>query len=296
VALTRSELCGAIPAIVTPFSKDGATVDHQSLERLALAQLQGGCAGIVVCGSTGEAVTLDDHEYRAVIATVSGAVRSFGKGFCVAGIGSSSTARAAAIAESLGDSVDALLLVTPPYNKPTQEGILAHFEAVRAKAKAPIIAYNVPGRTASNMLPATVATLAERGVIIGIKESSGSIDQVTEIAAAVGNSISVLSGEDSLVLPTLVLGGRGVVTVTGNVVPEKVSAMVASGLAGEWERCRALQFETLPLTKSMFMETNPIPVKAALALKGMIAHPTVRLPLTPATRATIDRLKHILAL
>lgn len=296
MAITRTELCGAFPAIVTPFTKDGSAVDLRSLERLAMVQLQGGCAGIVACGSTGEAVTLNDDEYRAVITTVAGVVRTFGKGLCIAGIGTSSTARAVALAEALGDAVDALLLVTPPYNKPTQEGIIAHFEAVRAKAKAPIVAYNVPGRTASNMLPATVTTLAERGVIIGIKESSGSIDQVTEIAAAVGDSISVLSGEDSLVLPTLALGGRGVVTVTGNVLPDKVSALVASGLGGDWELCRSIQFETLPITKAMFLETNPIPVKAALALKGMIANPTVRLPLTPASRATIERLKQVLAL
>ena len=294
--LAEAELRGAIPAIVTPFTKDGSEIDFVSLEKLAALQLEGGCAGIVACGSTGEAVALTDDEYRSVIATVAGVVRSFGDRFCIAGVGASSTARAMALAEALGDSVDALLVVTPPYNKPTQRGLIAHFEAVRAKAKAPILAYNVPGRTAVNMLPVTVENLASRGVIAGIKESSGSIEQVTEIAAAVGDSFALLSGEDSLVLPTLALGGRGVVTVTGNLLPEKISALVAAGLNGVWEQARALQFATLPITKAMLAETNPMPIKAALALKGMIAHPTTRLPLTPAAGATVEHLKQLLAL
>jgi 4-hydroxy-tetrahydrodipicolinate synthase len=294
VEISRAALCGAIPAIVTPFTRDGAAVDLSSLNRLALHLLEQGCSGIVACGSTGEAIALSDDEYRAVVETVAGAVKSFGSGFCIAGIGASSTARAAAMAEGLGKSVDAILLVTPPYNKPSQEGIIAHFEAVKAKAQVPLVAYNVPGRTAVNMLPTTVVSLAKRKVIVGIKESSGSIDQVTEIAAAVGDEISILSGEDSLALPTMALGGRGVVTVTGNVLPQKVSAMVAAALQQEWDRCRALQFETLALTKAMFMETNPIPVKAALAMQGMISHPTTRLPLTPAGLSTVERLKQLL--
>lgn len=295
--ILRSELlCGAIPAVVTPFTRDSSEVDYSSLERLIGTLLQGGCSGVVVCGSTGEAVTLSDDEYRAVIKAACAVVRSFGKGFCIAGIGSSSTARSAAMAEALGESVDGLLLVAPPYNRPSQEGILAHFDAVNKIARAPIIAYNVPSRAAVQILPETIKILVDRELIIGVKESSGSIDQVTDIAASTLGRAALLSGEDSLVLPTMALGGQGVISVTANLIPDKISALVDACRRGDWERARQLQFETLPLTRAMFAETNPIPVKAALALKGVISNPAVRLPLLPASRSTVEKIKGLINL
>ena len=292
--LNKDSLRGAIPAIVTPFNHDSSAVDYPSLEKLIGTVLQGGCSGVVVCGSTGEAVTLSDDEYRDVIKTACAVVSAFGKGFCIAGIGSSSTARSAAMAEALGDTVDGLLLVAPPYNRPSQDGIVAHFDAVKKRSRAPIIAYNVPSRAAVQILPETIKKLVERDLAIGVKESSGSIDQVTDIASSILEKAALLSGEDSLVLPTMSLGGQGVISVTANVIPEKIAALVDACLRGDWERGRQLQFETLPLTRAMFMETNPIPVKAALAIKGVISTPAVRLPLLPASRLTVEKIRELI--
>jgi len=292
-ALTPANLTGTFPAIVTPFTERGEAVDFESFGNLIDYQISHGVTGIVVCGSTGESVTLEESEYRSVIEF---ARRHVGdRGAVIAGIGAQSTSRAVALARFLASvEVDGILLVTPPYNKPTQAGLVSHFAAVRDAVAVPLIAYNVPSRTGVNLLPQTVARLVEQGLIVGIKESSGSIDQALDIVALIGERAALLAGEDSLVTPTMSIGGRGVVSVTANVVPEVVSALTRAALSGEWSRAKDIQLELLPLARAVFTETNPIPIKAALHLKGLIRFPTTRLPLTPAEPATIARLKEVL--
>ncbi len=292
-ALTPATLTGTYPAIVTPFTERGDAVDFDSFGALIDFQISHGVNGIVVCGSTGEAVTLEESEYRSVIEF---ARRQVGdRATVIAGIGAQSTTRAVSLARFLASvGVDGILLVTPPYNKPTQNGIVSHFAAVHAAVPVPIIAYNVPSRTGVNLLPKTVGRLADEGLIVGIKESSGSLDQALDIVALIGERAGLLSGEDSLVTPMMSIGARGVVSVTANVVPELVSALTSAALTGDWTRAKELQLELLPLARAVFTETNPIPIKAALHLKGLIRFPTTRLPLTPAEPATIARLKEVL--
>ncbi|MFM1848074.1 MAG: hypothetical protein RL417_1548 [Pseudomonadota bacterium] len=288
-------LWGTFPAIVTPFSDDGSRVDFDSFKELLDFQIAHGVSGVVVCGSTGETATLSEDEYRDVVSFARNYVGS--RAAVIAGIGANSTKRAvelAAFLESVG--VDGILLVTPPYNKPTQNGLLAHFAAVRAAVDTPIIAYNVPGRTGVNLLPKTVGRLADEGLIAGLKESSGSIDQVLDIVSLVGSRIALLSGEDSLIHATMASGGVGAVSVVANVDPALVVRITAAALKEEWRGARDAQLQMLPLARAVFTETNPIPIKAALWLKGLIRYPTTRLPLTPAEPQTIELLKRVLAL
>lgn len=292
--LTSTTLRGVYPAIVTPFSADGSKVDFDSLKRLVHFVLGGGAAGIVVCGSTGEAATLSDAEYHAVVR----AAREYaGKGgACIAGIGTNNTARAAQMAAELEDAgLDGLMVVAPAYNKPPQSGIVAHFREVRRATKLPIIAYNVPGRTAVNILPATVAQLVSDGIIIGLKEASGSVDQALDILAKVGGKLALLSGEDSLTQALMATGAQGVISVAANVFPAECAAVVRLMAEGAVSQAAALQLKLLPLIRSMFMETNPIPVKTALALRRVIASPTLRLPLVAAEGATVARLNEVIA-
>jgi len=288
--LTQLDLAGTFPAIVTPFSADGSAIDLDSLRSLLDYQLSGGVSGFIVCGSTGEAATLSDDEYRLVIETTAAHIR--GRGICVAGIGSNSTRRATEVAAWLEGvrGVDAILLVAPPYNKPPQEGIFAHFMAVHAAARLPIVAYNVPGRTGVNILPATIGRLAAAGAIIALKEASASMDQVMDLLVETEGRISILSGEDSLVHATMACGGRGVVSVAANVEPRVVSGMTRAALGGEWPRSLEAQLALLPLIRALFAETNPIPVKAELARRGLIRNATVRLPLVGASPALLERL------
>jgi 4-hydroxy-tetrahydrodipicolinate synthase len=286
---------GTFPAIVTPFTEDGGRVDFDSLKELLDFQIGHGISGVVVCGSTGETATLSEDEYHHVVSFTRDYVGS--RATVVAGIGASSTTRAlelAAFLESVG--VDGILLVTPPYNKPTQNGLLAHFAAVRAAVDTPIIAYNVPGRTGVNLLPKTVGRLVDEGLIAGLKESSGSIDQVLDIVSLVGSRIALLSGEDSLIHTTMACGGVGAVSVVANIEPALVVRITAASLSEEWRVARDAQLQMLPLARAVFTETNPIPIKAALWLKGLIRYPTTRLPLTPAEPQTIETLKRVLAL
>lgn len=293
--LTPSSLAGTFPAIVTPFTERGEAVDFDSFGTLIDYVIAHGVTGLVVCGSTGEAVTLSAEEYRNVIEFARHRVGN--RATVVAGVGASSTSRAVELAQLVSAiGVDAILLVTPPYNKPTPTGVVAHFAAVRSSTAAPIIAYNVPSRTGMNLLPHTVGRLVDEGLIIGLKESSGSVDQALDVAALCGKRLAVLAGEDSLVTPIMSIGGRGVVSVTANIVPEIVAALVNAALNGRSNEARDIQIELLPLARAMFTETNPIPVKSALHLKGLIRFPTTRLPLTPPEPATLDRLRTVLGL
>jgi 4-hydroxy-tetrahydrodipicolinate synthase len=268
---------GSLVAIVTPFSK--GKFDEKVMADLIEFHIANGTQGIVPCGTTGESATLTPQEHERVVAVTVDVVNK--RIPVIAGTGSNSTDEAILFtkhAKAVG--ADGALLITPYYNKPTQEGLFRHFEAVAKAVDLPQILYNIPGRTSINMLPDTTARLSQIPVIIGIKEGSGSLQQVSEIIHRSKPGFLVLSGDDPLTLPMMALGGKGVITVTANVAPTDMAHMVSAALKGDYERARALHFKLTPLFSALFLETNPIPVKAALAMMGKMSE-EVRLPLTP---------------
>lgn len=287
---------GVIPALVTPFTSDGLKIDYASFENLVEHVIAGGVNGVVVAGSTGEAATLSEQEYREIVALGVKAVR--GRVPVVAGVGTNSTARALELSNFAQEAgADALLVVAPPYNKPQQDGIYAHFKAISEATSLPIMAYNIPGRSAVNILPTTLAKLAADGVIAAIKESSGSVDQILDLIAAIGTAargvkaVPVLAGDDSLTLPVGGCGGNGIVSVIANVVPERMCALWAAFKRGDLSEAQGINLELLPLMRALFVETNPVPIKAALKMQGVISADFVRLPLLPASDATKAALK-----
>ncbi len=270
-------LAGCWTALVTPF-REGA-IDEPALRRLVESQIAGGVAGLVPCGTTGETVTMTADEIDRTIALV--VETAAGRVPVMAGVGGNdtrTTIERARRAATLG--ADALLVVTPYYNKPTQAGLVAHFTAVADASELPVVLYNVPGRTGVNMLPNATLRLAAHPRIVAIKEASGSLDQASEIVAGAPDGFSVLSGDDSLTLPIVSVGGRGVVSVVSNIAPAAVSGLVAAALAGDWDAARADHLALYPLCRAMFCETNPVPVKEAASILGLCA-PEVRLPLVP---------------
>ncbi|MCX7002400.1 MAG: 4-hydroxy-tetrahydrodipicolinate synthase [bacterium] len=276
----RGVFKGSIVAIVTPFFDDGK-IDFATLERLVEWQIESGTDGIVPCGTTGESPTLSHEEHEAVVAAVVAAVRK--RIPVLAGAGSNNTTeslRLVRFAEKAG--ADGALVITPYYNKPTPAGLVAHYQTIAAATRLPIVMYNVPGRTGINLLPETVALLAQTPNIIGIKEASGSLDQVSSILQLC--KIDVLSGDDGLTLPIMAVGGCGVISVVANVAPKKMVAMTRAMLKGDLANAERLHREVYPLCKALFVETNPIPVKAALAMMGKIRE-NLRLPLVPLSAA-----------
>lgn len=268
---------GSLVAIVTPFSK--GKFDEKAMADLIEFQIAHGTHGIVPCGTTGESATLTPEEHERVVAVTVEVVNK--RIPVIAGTGSNSTDEAIIFtkhAKSVG--ADGALLITPYYNKPTQEGLFRHFEAVAKAVDLPQILYNIPGRTSINMLPTTTARLSQVPNIIGIKEGSGSLQQVSEIIHCSKRDFLILSGDDPLTLPMMALGGKGVITVTANVAPTDMAHMVSAALKGNYEEARTLHFKLTPLFSALFLETNPIPVKAALAMMGKMSE-EVRLPLTP---------------
>ena len=258
---------GSFVAIVTPF-KNGK-VDAKALKELIDFHIENGTNGIVPCGTTGESATLSHHEHEEVIRIAIETCR--GRVPVLAGTGSNATHEAIELtlsAQKLG--ADGALLITPYYNKPTQEGLSQHFVAVAKETRLPIVLYNVPSRTSINMLPETVARLSKIENIVGIKEASGNLVQVSEIIQSCSADFEVISGEDALTWPILALGGKGVISVTANLVPEKFSKLCKAALEGDMATARSLHYELLKLNDAMFLETNPIPVKAALAIMGRI--------------------------
>ena len=273
-------LAGTYTALVTPFSEDGSAVDKVSLEKLVRFQLDAKVAGVVVCGSTGEASTQTDAEYLDVVSHV----RSLTKGRvpCVAGVSVSATARAVQIAHAVREvGCDGILVATPPYNKPSQAGIIAHLKAILAASGLPLIAYNVPGRTGMGIASATMGTLSREGVVVGLKEASGSVDHLADVMHAVEPTCQVVSGDDSLVLAAMAYGGVGVISASANALPREFVELTSSYASGDVARARKIQLDVLPKVRALFVEANPVPVKAVLAKMGIIAHATVRLPLTP---------------
>ncbi|MFZ5877552.1 MAG: 4-hydroxy-tetrahydrodipicolinate synthase [Nitrospirota bacterium] len=281
---------GSYVALVTPF-KNGK-VDEKALGDLIEWQIERGTNGLVPCGSTGESATLTHEEHDRVIElTVEVARRRVP---VIAGTGSNATHEAIRLtkhAKSVG--VDAALLVTPYYNKPTQEGLFRHFEAIARAVDLPLVLYNIPGRSVVNMTPQTVARLSAITNIVGIKEASGNLSQMSDVIAACGERFVVLSGDDALTLPLMAVGGKGVISVTANVAPAETADMVSAALKGDWDRAKRIHYRLLPLSNSMFLETNPIPVKAALAMMGRCTD-ELRLPLTTMSDAPKSQLRNAL--
>lgn len=283
-------LAGVFTALVTPFSRDGVHVDYESMDRLLDTQIKAGVSGVVVCGSTGEAATLTDREYVDVVTFVR--MKTSGKLPCVAGISVSATARAVEIARNIEElGCDGVLIAPPPYNKPTQTGIVEHFRAISRATQLPLIAYNIPGRSGVPIAPATLGALSREGVIVGIKESSGSIDSLADTMNLVDPSCQVVSGDDSLTLAVMAYGGVGTISAAANVVPNEIVQQVGAWNGGRAEESRTRQLAILPKLRALFIESNPIPAKAVLALMGILAHPTTRLPLTPLSPAHAETVR-----
>lgn len=281
---------GSMVAIVTPFKK--GKIDEKAFEKLIEWHIKEGTHGIVPCGTTGEASTLDYEEHYKVIEIT---VKVVNKRIpVIAGTGSNSTDEAIMItkkAEKLG--ADAALLVTPYYNKPTQEGLYRHYKEIADKTGIPLILYNVPGRTSVNILPQTVARLAEHPRIVGIKEATGDMKQVSELIRLCGDKITVLSGDDFTNLTLLALGGKGAISVTANICPKDMAELFNVWEKGDIEHARKLHYKLEPLNKAMFIETNPIPVKTALAMMGKIKE-EFRLPLCEMSQTNKEKLAEVL--
>ena len=266
---------GVTTAIITPF-KNGK-IDESAFEKLIDIQIENKANGIVPCGTTGESATLslEEHEYLIELAIR----RGKNKINIIAGTGSNSTNDAIRLTlHAKNAGADGALIITPYYNKPTQDGLYRHFKTIAENVDIPIILYNVPGRTGVNMLPETVARLSEISNIAGIKEASGDVSQISEIIRLCGDKLNVISGDDALFFPILALGGKGVISVIANIIPGKIAELYDSFMNNQYEKARNLHYEFLPLMKSMFIESNPIPVKTAASLMGLCDF-EIRLPL-----------------
>jgi 4-hydroxy-tetrahydrodipicolinate synthase len=278
--------CGT--ALVTPFRKD-LSLDEAGMRKLVRRQIEAGINFLVPCGTTGESPTLTRAEHlRVVEITVE---ESKGKVPVLAGAGGYNTAEVIELAnELLHIGVDGILTVTPYYNKPTQEGLYQHYKAIAAKIALPIVVYSVQGRTGVNVEPGTLARLAQIENIVGVKEASGNISQMARVVHEVPEQFTVLSGDDSITIPLIALGGRGIVSVASNEIPAEMTALAQAALAGEFARARTLQRHWLPLMEVNFVESNPIPVKAAMAMMGLL-EPVWRLPMcapSPQSSAKIE--------
>lgn len=284
--------CGT--ALVTPFRSDGA-LDEAALRRLVRFQVQEGIDFLVPCGTTGESPTLTHEEHLQVVQITLEEARAAKRPVPVfAGAGGNNTAKVASLIRELeAMGVDGILSVSPYYNKPTQEGIYQHYRALSEATRLPIVVYNVPGRTGSNIETATLGRLAALPNIVGVKEASGNITQMAEVIHAVPEGFAVLSGDDAVTVPLMALGGRGVVSVASNEVPAEMSRLTALCLAGDFAAARQLNRRLLPLMQANFIESNPIPVKAALAMMGLIEE-KYRLPLAPMKPENRTRLEKVL--
>jgi 4-hydroxy-tetrahydrodipicolinate synthase len=284
-------LQGSLVAMVTPFRN--GKIDEPKVRELVEFHVKHGTDALVPCGTTGESPTLSPDEHKRLVEVVVEAAA--GRIPVVAGTGSNSTAQAAELtkhAEHAGAA--AALVVNPYYNKPTQEGLYRHFRAVAEASPLPIFVYNIQSRTAVNVETDTLARLArDCRNIIGVKEASGSLDQMTQVILACGPEFIVLSGDDNLTLPLMAVGGKGVISVIANIVPRETSEMTHAALDGDWKRARDLHHKLFPLSRAAFLETNPIPIKEAMAMVGML-EPEFRLPMCRMSEANLERLRGIL--
>ena len=282
---------GVITALVTPFRDD--RIDEEALRRLVDEQIRAGIDGLVPVGTTGESPTLSNEEHIRVIEVV---VQEAKKRVpVIAGTGANATREAielTAAAKAMG--ADGTLQVTPYYNKPTQDGLFRHFKAVVDAVALPMVVYNVPGRTGCDLLPETIARLCELPLMVGVKEATGNLQRAAQIIARVGDRVTMLSGDDATAFPFYALGGNGCISVVSNVVPADMAAMWDAAVAGDWNRARELHYKVFPLSEGLFIEANPIPVKAALAMMGKIAD-EIRPPLYPMAGANREKVRKILA-
>jgi 4-hydroxy-tetrahydrodipicolinate synthase len=282
-------LSGVLTALVTPFR--GGEVDEAAFRDLVRAQVRGGVAGVVVCGSTGEAATLNREERHRLVAVTLETCQGSRTQVWV-GTGTNDTRTSVELTrEAEAQGAHGAMVVAPYYNKPTQEGLFQHFARVADSTRLPLIAYNVPGRTAVHIAPDTVARLHGLGRYVALKEASGSLDQVSDVRARC--EMTVLSGDDSLTLPMLALGARGVISVVSNLLPAETVHLVDDFLAGDLDGARRWHFRLLPFFRAAFLETNPAPIKMLLHLEGRMA-PETRLPLVPASDAIRPRLQEVL--
>ncbi len=274
-------------ALVTPF-KNGK-VDWENLEGLVEFHLRSGTHGIVPCGTTGESATLSHQEHDEVIKAVIKTVKK--RVPVIAGTGSNSTEEGVRLTrEAEKSGADGALMISPYYNRPTQEGIYQHYKKVASEVGIPIIVYNIPGRTGSKIEPETLARLAEIKNIAGVKEATGSVDQAIDVIRLCGDRMAVYSGEDSLIFSLMALGGKGVISTVANIVPKETAELANACLRGDWEKGRDWQFKLLPLIRAVFIETNPIPIKTALSLIGKCTG-ELRLPLTPMGEGNLKKLR-----
>jgi 4-hydroxy-tetrahydrodipicolinate synthase len=287
------KLRGCGTALVTPFNADGS-VDEPSLRSLVSWQVESEIDFLIPCGTTGETPTLSRSEWQFVIEVTIDTVRA--RVPIVAGATSNSTREAVEKAQTVAaiPGVDAILTASPYYNKPTQEGQYQHFKAIAEAVDKPVVLYNVPGRTAANLEPATVGRLAEIKNIVGIKEASGLIGQISEVFNNVPEDFTVLSGDDVMTLPVIALGGAGVISVASNEIPREMAKMTRAALDGDWEMARRIHRKFLPLMQANFIESSPLPVKAVLAMMGKIGE-HYRLPLVPMKKDTRAKLEAIAA-
>lgn len=283
---------GAFVAIVTPFTDDGG-IDEQGLRDLIEFQIASGTHGIVPCGTTGESATMSHEEHHRVVEITIEQVR--GRVPVMAGAGSNSTAESIELTRHAREAgADGVLLITPYYNKPSQEGLYRHFKAINDAVDIPMIMYNVPGRTSVNMLPATVARCAELKNVAGIKEATGNLNQVSEVIRLCPDGFAVMSGDDFTAMATVAIGGTGVISVVSNVAPAETARLMDLALAGDFAAAREIHYRLFPLMQAMFMDTNPVPAKAALAMMGRIANPAPRLPLAPLGAEAQEKLRRIM--
>ncbi len=284
------QLRGSMVAIVTPFHHD--RIDEPALIQLIERQIEAGTSAIIPCGTTGESATLSYEEHERVVELTVQTVR--GRTGVMAGTGSNNTREAIRLTQQAKRAgADAALLISPYYNRPTQEGLYRHFKAIAEAVELPLVIYNIASRTAVNIEPETFARLTAVPMIVGVKEASGNLEQMSRIMQATQGKLALLSGDDGLTLPVLAIGGTGVISVTANLVPRDVKSMVDAFLSGHHAEALTWHQRLLPLTKALFLETNPIPVKTALGLLGLI-QPELRLPLCAISEANLQRLTQAL--
>lgn len=282
---------GSMVALVTPFKK--GKVDEKKLRELVDFHIKKGTDALVPCGTTGESATLSFEEHEKVVEVVIDEAK--GKIPVIAGTGSNNTEEALRLTRHAKEAgANGALVITPYYNKPTQRGMYLHFEKIAKEVDIPIVLYNVPGRTGVNLLPETVVRLSKIDNIVGIKEASGDLKQASDIVSLCGNKFDLISGDDFIVLPMLALGGKGVISVVANLVPAEMVALVNEFNKGNLEKAREVHYKIFPLCKAMFIETNPIPLKTAMALRGLLDTPELRLPLSPMSEENVAELKKVL--
>jgi len=283
---------GLFTAIITPFSKDGSKIDYDTYQKLIEMQIEAGVAGIVPCGTTGESPTLTHQEHIELIKKTVEFVR--GRTLVIAGTGSNSTQEAIEMTKAACDAgVNAVMLVNPYYNKPTQEGLYRHFKTIAQNSSVPVVLYNIKGRTAVNIEPETFVRFAEVPNIVAVKEASGDLNQMAKILKYTNFKLTILSGDDNITPAVMGIGGQGVVSVASNIYPKRMVKMMDYYLSGDFEKANQIFYSLFDFMNAMFWETNPIPVKTAAGILGL-CEPTLRLPLCEMSAEKVERLKKVI--